>query len=57
MFTGKMALQKFKREHPLDHDRLVAAGERESHIVDAPSRRMTIGSQIIGFTRRLMGGG
>jgi hypothetical protein len=52
MFTGKMPPQTFKREHPLDYNRLVAAGEREGHIVGAPSRPMTIGSQIVGF--RLM---
>ncbi len=49
MFTGVMPLEKFRREHPLDYDRLVASGELENYLVDAPSRPMTVGSKILGF--------
>jgi hypothetical protein len=55
MFTGKMPLEKFKREHPLDYDRLVASGELESHIVEAPSGPMTLGSKILGFVLMAIG--
>jgi cytochrome b subunit of formate dehydrogenase/5-methylcytosine-specific restriction endonuclease McrA len=55
MFTGKMPLEKFRREHPLDYDRLVAAGELESHLVEAPSRPLTIGSKILGFALMAIG--
>jgi cytochrome b subunit of formate dehydrogenase/5-methylcytosine-specific restriction endonuclease McrA len=55
MFTGKMPLEKFKREHPIDYDRLVASGELESHIVEAPSGPMTLGSKILGFTLMAIG--
>jgi hypothetical protein len=57
MFNGTRPLEKFKREHLLADNRFCAAGERESHIVAASSRPMTLGSQIVGFTRRLIGGG
>jgi len=49
MFTGVVPLEKFRREHPLDYDRLVAAGELKNYLVDAPSRPMSIGSKILGF--------
>jgi hypothetical protein len=49
MFTGAVPLEKFRREHPLDYDRLVAAGELKSYLVDAPSRPLTVGSKILGF--------
>jgi hypothetical protein len=55
MFTGVMPLDKFKREHPLDYDRLVASGELRQHIVDAPSGPMTLGSKILGFTLMAIG--
>jgi hypothetical protein len=55
MFTGKVPLEKFKREHPLDYNRLVANGELKSHIVEAPSRPMTLGSKILGFTLMAVG--
>jgi cytochrome b subunit of formate dehydrogenase len=55
MFTGKMPLEEFKREHLVEYKRLVANGELDKFLVDAPSRPMTIGSKILGFT--LMGCG
>jgi cytochrome b subunit of formate dehydrogenase len=55
MFTGKMPLEEFKREHNVEYKRLVESGELSKYLVDAPSRPMTIGSKILGFT--LMGSG
>ena len=49
MFTGSMPLETFKREHRVEYNRLVAAGELEKHLVDAPSEPMTLGSKILGF--------
>lgn len=49
MFTGIMPLEKFKREHTLEYDRLVATGELGKYLVDAPSRPMTFGSKVLGF--------
>ncbi|TAK83804.1 MAG: cytochrome C [Betaproteobacteria bacterium] len=49
MFTGAVPLEEFKREHTLEYKRLKDSGELEKHLVDAPSRPMTIGSTILGF--------
>jgi cytochrome b subunit of formate dehydrogenase len=50
IFTGTVALEEFKREHTLEYQRLVESGELEKHLVDAPSRPMTVGSRILGLT-------
>jgi cytochrome b subunit of formate dehydrogenase len=50
MFTGSMSLEEFKREHRVEYNRLVASGELEKYLVDAPSQPMTRGSKILGFT-------
>jgi cytochrome b subunit of formate dehydrogenase len=50
MFTGTMSLEHFKREHPLQYERLRASGELEQHLVDAPSAPMTLASKVLGFT-------
>ena len=50
MFTGAVPLQEFRREHALEYRRLVETGQLEEHLVDAPSRPMTVGSRILGFT-------
>jgi hypothetical protein len=50
MFTGTMPLEKFKREHPLEYKRLVASGELQQYLTEAPSRPLTLGSKILGFT-------
>ncbi len=50
MFTGAVPLEEFKREHAREFNRLVKTGELEKYLVDAPSRPMTIGSRILGFT-------
>jgi len=50
MFTGKMPLEEFRREHTVEYDRLVKTGELSKYLVDAPSRPLTLGSKILGFT-------
>jgi predicted CXXCH cytochrome family protein len=50
MFTGSMPLEKYRREHTVEYNRLVASGEIKKYLVEAPSRPMTIGSKILGFT-------
>ncbi len=50
MFTGVMSQDEFKREHPLEYDRLVQTGQLESHRVPAPSRTLAFVSRILGFT-------
>ncbi|MCX7143577.1 MAG: cytochrome C, partial [Proteobacteria bacterium] len=50
MFTGSMRLEDFKREHRVEYNRLLASGELEKYLVDAPSAPMTRGAKILGFT-------
>jgi len=50
MFTGSMPLEEFKREYTVEYDRLMANGELQRHLVDAPSRPMTLGSKLLGFS-------
>jgi hypothetical protein len=50
MFTGAVSLEEFKREHTVEFNRLVETGELKKYLVDAPSRPMTLGSKILGFT-------
>ena len=50
MFTGAMPLEEFKREKAIAYQRLVEKGELEKYLVEQPSRPMTVGSKILGFT-------
>jgi cytochrome b subunit of formate dehydrogenase len=50
MFTGTMPLELFKSEHRVEYNRLVASGELEKHLVDAPTQPMTLAARILGFT-------
>jgi hypothetical protein len=49
MFTGAVPLEEFRREHTLEYDELVATGQLEKHLVDVPSKSMTLGSKILGI--------
>ena len=50
MFTGAVPLEEFRREHALEYRRLLESGQLAKYLVDAPSRPMTLGSRILGFT-------
>jgi len=50
MFTGTQSLEEFRRDHSLQYERLVASGELDKYLVDAPSTPMTLGSKILGLT-------
>jgi len=50
MFTGALPLEEFKHEHTVEYNRLVQTGELSKYLVDAPSRPMTLGSKILGFS-------
>jgi len=49
MFTGSVPLDEFKKEHALEYQRLVASGELERHLVDAPSGLRLKLSKLLGF--------
>jgi predicted CXXCH cytochrome family protein len=50
MFTGSVPLEEFKHEHTVEYNRLVETGELSKYLVDEPSRPMTLGSKILGFS-------
>ena len=39
MFTGKMPIERFMEERPLEYERLVQSGELEKYIVEGPTAR------------------
>jgi cytochrome b subunit of formate dehydrogenase len=55
MFTGTQSLEEFRHDHPAQYERLLASGELEKLLVDAPSRAMTLGSKILGITLLTIG--
>ena len=48
MFTGSVPLEHYRHEHRREYDRLVASGEIDKYLVDAPSQPMARGSKILG---------
>jgi len=50
MFTGTMPVAEFAKDHAVEYRRLVESGEIDRYLVDAPSRPMTTGSKVLGFT-------
>jgi cytochrome b subunit of formate dehydrogenase len=50
MFTGRVPLELWKHEHRREYDRLVASGELENYLVEAPSAPFTLGSKVLGAT-------
>jgi hypothetical protein len=55
MFTGTMSLEHYAREHTVEYQRLLANGELEKHLVDAPSAPMTLASKLLGFALIALG--
>jgi len=55
MFTGSVPLEHYRHEHRREYDRLVASGELEKYLVDAPSQPMARGSSILGGTLIIIG--
>jgi cytochrome b subunit of formate dehydrogenase len=49
MFTGSMSLEHFRIEHPLQYERLVASGDLDKYLVNAPSAPMNLRSKLLGF--------
>ena len=55
MFTGTFSLEEFKREHPLQYQRLLDSGELESRLVAAPSPVKMAAAKVLGFTLIALG--
>ena len=50
MFTGRVPLELYMHEHRREYDRLLASGELDKYLVDAPSQPMRRGSRLLGVT-------
>jgi hypothetical protein len=48
MFTGRMPLERFKHERPLEYERLSASGELENYLAEPPSKGSLRFSFIFG---------
>ena len=55
MFTGTQSLEEFRHEHTMEYSRLVASGEINKYLVDAPSRAMTLSSRVLGIALIIIG--
>ena len=55
VFLGKMPLERFKAERPLEYERAVASGKLEKLMVDAPSRRQIRDAYIFGSIYLVIG--
>ena len=49
MFTGTFSLEEFKHDHGVEYERLLASGELEKYLVDAPSTFKFKASKVLGF--------
>ncbi|OIN94496.1 MAG: cytochrome C [Comamonadaceae bacterium CG1_02_60_18] len=49
MFTGTFSIEEFKHDHAVEYERLVASGELEKYLVDAPSPTKLALSKLLGF--------
>ena len=48
VFTGRMSLERFKAERPLEYQRLVDNGELEDYLVEPPNKRQVRDAYIFG---------
>lgn len=55
IFTGRMPLERFKHERPLEYNRLVSSGELEKFLVSPPTPSQTKIAKIFGLI--VMSGG
>jgi cytochrome b subunit of formate dehydrogenase len=55
IFTGRMPLDRFREERPVEYERLLRSGELESRIEPAPSERLLWRARIFGYTAVAIG--
>ena len=49
MFTGVLPLDEFRKEHPLEYQRMLDEGRLEQYLVEAPTAPMTRYSKVLGI--------
>ena len=55
VFLGKMPLERFKTERPLEYERAVESGELDDMLVEAPNRRQIRDAYIVGSIYLVIG--
>jgi len=50
IFTGRMPLERFRHERPLEYQRMVDSGTLQSHLVDPPSAAQLRVAYVFGLT-------
>ncbi len=55
VFLGKMPLERFKAERPLEYERIVENGELEDYLVEAPNERQIRDAYIFGSVFLVIG--
>jgi hypothetical protein len=55
IFTGRIPLERFKEERPIEYARLVADNELESRLVEAPTCDELTTARMFGFTALTLG--
>ncbi|HSP06120.1 MAG TPA: cytochrome c3 family protein [Acidobacteriota bacterium] len=55
IFTGKMTLERFRHERPLEYQRLAESGELEKLLEDPPSTEHLRNARIFGFVVMIAG--
>ncbi len=55
IFTGRMPLEKFKEERPLEYERLVAENKLDALLVGPPDKATLLKAHIFGFSAVAVG--
>jgi cytochrome b subunit of formate dehydrogenase len=55
VFTGRVPLERFKEERPLEYERLVAESRLESVLAPAPTRSVLVRAYVFGFAAVAVG--
>ncbi|HVN44404.1 MAG TPA: hypothetical protein VMT66_04055 [Steroidobacteraceae bacterium] len=55
VFTGRLPLERFREERPLEYQRLVAANRLESLLAPAPTRAELVRAYVFGFAAVAVG--
>jgi hypothetical protein len=55
IFTGRLPLERFKEERPVEYERLVKNGELEKRLVGPPSNCHQVAAYVFGFATFAIG--
>lgn len=55
VFTGRLPLERFKEERPIEYERLIQMGELEKYLVGPSSNCHRVAAYFFGFTTFAIG--